>query len=404
MTPQYNAEPAVRKARIPASIWTLGFVSMLMDVSSEMIHSLLPLFLAGSLGMTPFAIGVLEGLAESTALFVKVFSGAASDWLGKRKPLALAGYLLGALTKPFFAIATSAGPIVASRLIDRVGKGIRTAPRDALITDLTPHDVRGAAFGLRQSLDTIGAFVGPLLAAGLMLLWANDFRLVFWVAVIPAFLSVGLFAIGIAEPATPPARPPANPLRISSLKRLDRSFWGIAALAGLFTLARFSEAFLILRVHELGVPTALAPLTLVAMSLVYAATAYPFGRLSDRMPHKVILAWGLLVLMAADVLLARAQGPISALAGILLWGGHMGMTQGLFSAMISRRAPDDLRGTAFGVFNVVTGIAMLLASVSAGLIWDWQGSAATFWAGAAFAALSLASLIVLKDNGKSWQM
>ena len=392
--PMIQAPSATRKSlKIPAGIWALGFVSMLMDISSEMIHSLLPMFLAGTLGMSTLSIGILEGLAESTALIVKVFSGAISDWLGRRKQLALLGYAMGAFTKPFFAIASSPGMVIAARLTDRVGKGIRGAPRDALVADLTPPEVRGAAFGLRQSLDTVGAFTGPLLAVGLMLLWSNDLRSVFWVAVIPGVLSVALLAMGVREPRQHSGAVKSNPIRRENLHRLGGAFWWVVVVGAIFTLARFSEAFLVLRAQQLGVPMALVPLVMVAMNLVYAATAYPFGKLSDRMPHTTLLGWGLAALIASDLLLGSAHGWPALLAGVALWGIHMGITQGLLASMVAFTAPSDLRGTAYGVFNLASGLAMLVASIVAGWAWDQFGPSATFWVGGAFAACCLAALI-----------
>lgn len=379
-------------ARIPAAVWALGLVSMLMDISSEMIHSLLPMFMVGALGMSAFAVGLIEGLAEATALIVKVFSGTLSDYLGRRKGLALLGYGLGAVTKPLFALASGAGLIVTARLIDRVGKGIRGAPRDALVADVTPPEIRGAAFGLRQSLDTVGAFVGPLLAVGLMLLWANDFRAVFWVAVVPGVLSVAVLAWGVREPASQGGVRRTNPIRRENIRRLVPAYWGVVAVGAVFTLARFSEAFLVLRAQNIGIPMALVPLVMVAMNLVYAAAAYPFGKLSDRVSHTRLLAWGLVVLILSDVLLATAQHWTLVIAGVAVWGIHMGMTQGLLSAMVADATPADLRGTAYGVFHLASGLAMLVASAIAGLLWDAVGPAATFWAGGAFAALCLAGL------------
>ena len=379
-------------ARIPAAVWALGLVSMLMDISSEMIHSLLPMFMVGALGMSAFAVGLIEGLAEATALIVKVFSGTLSDYLGKRKGLALLGYGLGAVTKPLFALASGVGLIVMARLIDRMGKGIRGAPRDALVADVTPPEIRGAAFGLRQSLDTVGAFVGPLLAVGLMLLWANDFRAVFWVAVVPGVLSVAVLAWGVREPASQGGVRRTNPIRRENIRRLGPAYWGVVAVGAVFTLARFSEAFLVLRAQNIGIPMALVPLVMVAMNLVYAAAAYPFGKLSDRVSHTRLLAWGLVVLILSDVLLATAQHWTLVIAGVAVWGIHMGMTQGLLSAMVADATPADLRGTAYGVFHLACGLAMLVASAVAGLLWDAVGPAATFWAGGAFAALCLAGL------------
>lgn len=378
---------------MPAGVWVLGGVSLLMDVSSEMIHSLLPLFMVTVLGAGAFAVGLIEGLAEATALIVKVFSGALSDWLGRRKALALAGYALGALSKPLFALAASTGLVLAARLIDRVGKGVRGAPRDALIADLAPAPMRGAAFGLRQSLDTVGAFLGPLLAVGLMLLWDGDFRAVFWVAVVPGGLAVALLLFGLHEPGPVEAPRRAHPLRRESLRRFGGAYWWVVGLGAVFTLARFSEAFLVLRAQQGGVPVALVPLVMVAMNVVYAATAYPFGRLSDRVDHGRLLALGLVVLIAADLVLAVDRHWAVVLAGVALWGVHMGITQGLLATMVAATAPPELRGTAFGVFNLVAGVAMLLASVIAGLLWDRFGAAATFLAGALFSALALGVLV-----------
>ena len=379
--------------RIPTGIWVLGFVSMLMDISSEMIHSLLPLFMVGSLGASALAVGLIEGLAESTALIVKVFSGTLSDYLGKRKGLAVFGYALGALTKPLFALAPSLGIVLTARLLDRVGKGVRGAPRDALVADIAPPEIRGAAFGLRQSLDTVGAFLGPLLAVGLMLLWANDFRAVFWVAVVPGLLAVALLVFGVREPPAPATEKRRNPIRRDNLKRLSAAYWWVVIVGAVFTLARFSEAFLVLRAQQSGIALALVPLVMVAMNVIYAASAYPFGKLSDRMRHKSVLALGLLVLIAADLVLAHDGHWSTVLAGVALWGIHLGMTQGLLATMVADTAPADLRGTAFGMFNLVSGVAMLVASALAGLLWEQLGASFTFLASAAFCALALLGLL-----------
>ncbi|OJW48294.1 MAG: MFS transporter [Thiobacillus sp. 65-1059] len=379
--------------KIPAGIWVLGFVSMLMDISSEMIHSLLPLFMVSTLGATAFVVGVVEGLAESTALIVKVFSGALSDYLGKRKGLAVFGYALGALSKPLFAIAPTMGVVLTARFLDRVGKGVRGAPRDALVADIAPAEVRGAAFGLRQSLDTVGAFLGPLLAVGLMLLWANDFRAAFWIAVIPGLLAVALLLFGVHEPERHIGEKRSNPIRRENLKRLSGAYWWVVGVGAVFTLARFSEAFLVLRAQQGGIPVALVPLVMVAMNLVYAGAAYPFGKLSDRVNHKTLLAWGLVVLVFADLVLASNDHWTTVVAGVALWGVHMGMTQGLLATMVADTAPTDLRGTAYGVFNLISGVAMLIASVVAGLLWDQFGASFTFYAGALFCVLALLGLI-----------
>ena len=384
--------PRAAPSRLPAGIWVLGFVSLLMDVSSELIHSLLPVFMVTTLGISVLVVGLIEGLAEATALIVKVFSGALSDHWGRRKPLAVLGYGLGALSKPLFALASTSGLVLTARLIDRVGKGIRGAPRDALVADIAPPAMRGAAFGLRQSLDTAGAFLGPALAIGLMLLWANDFRAVFWVALVPAALSVALLVVGVREPAPAAAARRGNPIRRENLRRLGRAYWWVVAIGAMFTLARFSEAFLVLRAQQGGLGLAWAPLVLIAMNVVYSVGAYPFGRLSDRISHRALLAWGLAVLIAADMLLAAGnRGPL-LWAGIGLWGLHMAMTQGLLATMVAETAPADLRGTAFGFFNLMSGLALLVASGLAGLLWDRWGAPATFLAGAALSALALAAL------------
>jgi len=380
--------------RIPVSIWALGLVSMFMDISSEMIHSLLPLFLVGTLGASVFTVGLIEGLAESTALIVKVFSGALSDYLGRRKALAVFGYSLGALTKPLFAIAPSAGIVFTARLLDRVGKGVRGAPRDALVADLAPARIRGAAFGLRQALDTVGALLGPLLALGLMLLWADDFRAVFWVALFPGLLAVALLMFGVREPERHAGEKRTNPIRRENLRRLSGAYWWVVGIGAVFALARFSEAFLVLRAQQGGIPVAYAPLVLAGINLVYSGSAYPFGRLSDRMSHARLLALGLMVLIAADLVLAADDHWGNVAVGVALWGLHLGITQGLLATMVAAASPVDLRGTAYGFFNLASGIAMLIASAVAGLLWDSFGASFTFHAGAAFAALAAIGLAV----------
>lgn len=375
--------------RIPGGVWIIGFVSLLMDISSEMIHSLLPLFMETALGAPVVIIGLIEGVAEATALCVKVFSGVISDYIGKRKGLAVLGYGLGALSKPLFALASTSGMIFSARMIDRVGKGIRGAPRDALVADVTPPEIRGAAYGLRQTLDTMGGFLGPLLAVGLMLLWSNDFRAVYWVAVVPAFLAVALLFCGLHEPRTPVVTARTNPIKKENLKRLGVDCWWVIGLGGVFTLARFSEAFLVLRAHEVNIPLALIPLVMVAMNIVFSFTAYPFGRLSDSTSHRRLLQMGLVVLIVADLVLALSHSWVGIIVGVALWGVHMGMTQGLLNTMIAHTAPADLRGTAFGLFSLLSGLGLLIASLGAGLLWDIWGSASTFFAGAMICVLTL---------------
>jgi MFS family permease len=372
-----------------------------MDTSSEMIHALLPLYMVDALGASMLAVGLIEGFAEAIALVVKVFSGYASDAIRHRKPLVVMGYGLGALSKLAFPLASTLGLVVAGRFVDRIGKGIRGAPRDALIADLTPKGMHGEAFGLRQSLDTVGAFAGPLLAMALMLAWHDDFRAVFWVAVIPAILSFALILFAVREPAQLAAAEggkvrfekvggqTTSAIELWSVPgQLGPAFWAITAAGTALTLARFSEAFLILRAQDLGLAVAMAPLVLVGMNVVYSATAYPVGKLADRMPPQVLLYAGIAMLIASDVVLALAANMATLAAGLALWGLHMGFSQGVLSAMVAKASPAALRGTAFGVFNLASGLAMLVASALAGALWQFVGPAATFWAGAVLAGIS----------------
>ncbi|MBI3916691.1 MAG: MFS transporter [Betaproteobacteria bacterium] len=387
---------------IPRGVWMLGLVSLFMDISSELIHSLLPVFMVTSLGASALMVGVVEGVAEATALIVKVFSGTLSDYIGKRKGLTVLGYGLGALAKPLFALALSVPWVFAARFMDRIGKGIRGAPRDALIADLTPPSIRGAAYGLRQSLDSVGAFAGPLLAVVLMLAWAGDFRIVFWFAVIPAVIAVVILILGVHEPAgTGAGVRRGSPIAWRTLGELGAAYWWIVAVGAVFTLARFSEAFLILRAQRLGLADSYAPLVLVVMNVVFAASAYPLGRLADRASHEALLAAGLVVLVIADVVLAYASGLPAVALGVMLWGLHMGMTQGLLATMVAAAAPAHLRGTAFGFFNLMSGIALLVASVLAGLLWDRLGSSITFYAGAVFSVLAALMLVVRRRNPRA---
>jgi MFS family permease len=378
---------------VPATVWTLGFVSMLMDVSSEMIHGLLPIYLVTALGVSTLTVGVIEGVAEATASIVKVFSGAVSDWLGKRKVLTALGYGMAACTKPIFPLAPSVGWLIVARFVDRVGKGIRGAPRDALIADVSPSELRGASFGLRQSLDTIGAFVGPCLAIALMWATAGHFTIVFWFAVVPAFLSFALILFAVREPdRLSPSEGTRTLLSIAELKRLGPSYWRVVSVAAIFTLARFSEAFLILRAQSIGLSSTFAPLVLVSMNIAYAASAYPIGILSDRIQRVTFLVYGAMLLLSSDLVLGLLSNQGGLWLGVVLWGLHMGFAQGVFAAFVADAAPPDLRGTAFGFFNMVVGVASLLASVVAGALWELAGPSTTFFASA---ALATATLLVL---------
>ena len=368
-----------------------------MDISSETIHALLPLFLTTTLGVSVAMVGLIDGVAESTAAISKVFSGYLSDRMGRRKPLILFGYGLGALTKPLFAIAGGPLVVLGARFADRIGKGLRGAPRDALVADVTPPEIRGRAFGLRQALDTAGAFTGPLIAIALMALFADNMRTVFWIAVIPAALAVVCVLFGVEDRvADSSVQVVRAPIRLKDLARFDSAFWSLVATGVVFTLARFSEAFLILKANAEGLPLALAPLVLVVMNVVYALGAYPAGVLSDRVAPRGLLLSGLAALIAADLALALVPGLVGAFTGIALWGAHMALTQGLFAKLVADRAPEELRGSAFGLFNLATGVSLLVASVVAGLLWDRSGSNATFLVGAGFAVMAAFLVATLK--------
>lgn len=386
-------------ASLPGSIWTLGLVSLLMDTSSELVHSLLPVLLHTVLGASMATIGVIEGVAEATAAITKIFSGALSDYLGRRKLLAVLGYGLAAVTKPVFPLANGIGWIFAARFTDRIGKGIRGAPRDALVADITPRAMRGAAYGLRQALDSVGAFLGPLLAVLFMAWFADDIRAVLWIAVPPAFAAVALLIFAVREPDRPQGDTGSRrPLSLRSAARLPVKYWLVVLLGAVFTLARFSEAFLVLRAQDVGLAIGLVPLIMIVMSAVYAATAYPAGIAADRIGNRGLLIGGLAILIAADAALAFATSPGMAFAGAALWGLHMGLTQGLLSKLVADHAPVELRGTAFGIFNLVSGGALLLASVIAGILWSLFNASAPFLVSAGFAALAGVGLLLYRNS------
>ena len=365
-----------------------------MDISSELIHSLLPVFMTTVLGASMVTVGVIEGVAEATAAITKVFSGALSDYLGKRKFLMILGYGLAAFTKPVFPLAASIGWVFGARLVDRIGKGIRAAPRDALVADITPPQLRGAAYGLRQALDSIGSFIGPVLAVVFMIWFANDISAVMWIAVLPAFVAVAVLAFYVREPEQAQGQSTTrSPWTLADARALSSRYWLVVLLGGVFTLARFSEAFLVLRAQDVGIALAYVPLVLIAMNVVYAVFAYPAGIAADRVSARTLLLLGLTLLVAADLVLAAAATPALVIAGSTLWGAHMALTQGLLSKLVADTAPDHLRGTAFGIFNLASGIALLLASVIAGALWSGFGASATFLAGAAFAAATALGLL-----------
>lgn len=384
---------------IPRTVWALGFVSLFMDLSSEMVHALLPVFLVGTLGVSMITLGLIEGIAEATALIVKVFSGAISDYFGKRKSLLLLGYGLAALTKPLFPLAHSAEMVFTARFLDRIGKGIRGAPRDALVADVSPPEIRGACFGLRQSMDTVGAFLGPAVAIGLMYIFSENIPLVLWIAVIPALVAVSLIFVGVDEPEREQrAQHFHSPIRLQLLYSFSPAYWWVVIVGALFTLARFSEAFLVLRGQQAGLSATWVPIVMVVMALFYTLSAYPVGKLSDRVSRKALLGVGLILLILSDLVLANAASITMLMLGVTLWGLHMGFSQGLLAALVADTTPAGLKGTAFGVFNLVSGVSMLLASALAGLLWQSYGSAMTFYAGAAFSAVAFILLLMRRQR------
>lgn len=390
---------AANLRQIPRGIWALGLVSLCMDLSSELVHSLLPVFVVTVLGASPAVLGLIEGVAEATASVTKLFSGLLSDHLGRRKLLAVIGYGLAALTKPLFPLASTVGLVITARFVDRVGKGIRGAPRDALVGELAPPHLRGACYGLRQSLDTVGACAGPLLAVAFMAILAGDIRAVLWIAVLPAALAVLLLVLGVEERPRPQATALARPpLRLADLRRLGAAYWWVVAVGGVLTLARFSEAFLVLRAQDVGLQIGLVPLVMVLMSAVYALSSYPAGVLADRTDRRTLLGIGFGVLILADIVLALAPGVGMVMLGAALWGLHMGLTQGLLATLVADASPPELRGSAFGLFNLVGGLMLLAASVIAGMLWEAYGAPATFAAGAVFTALSLLALLCMSHT------
>jgi MFS family permease len=380
---------------LPAGIWALGFGSLFMDASSELVHSLLPIFMTSVLGASMVTVGLVEGVAEATASIMKVFSGVLSDYLGKRKWLVVSGYALGAITKPLFPLATSVAWVFVGRFVDRIGKGIRGAPRDALVADITPPALRGAAYGMRQALDSVGAFLGPLFAVILMGWMANNITAVLWAAVVPAVIAVVLLIVAIREPVrTHGAMGERVRLTPADVRRLPRAYWWVVLVGAVFTMARFSEAFLVLRAQDVGLAIGYVPVVMIVMNVAYAGIAYPAGRAADRLNPRLLLVAGLGILIVADLMLAAATTPALVFVGAACWGLHMGLTQGLLSKLVADTSATKLRGTAFGIFNIVGGGALLLASVIAGSLWSAVGPPATFIAGGTFATLTTLGLLM----------
>ena len=398
MGTQRGVMPGRERISLPRNVVALGMVSLLMGTSSQMIHSLLPLFLVIVLGASTVSVGIIEGVAEATNAFAKVFSGTMSDALGRRKPLVVLGYGVAALSKPLFPLAGDSATVLAARFIDRTGKGIRDAPRDALLADELAPSVRGAGFGLRIALFTVGSVLGPLAASGI-LHFTGDYRFVFWCAVIPAGLCVIVLVFAVREPRQDGSAGPRR-MALREVMRLPGIFWWLVAITALLELARCSQAFLLLKAKDVGVDAAWVPSFLILMSAVYGLTAYPCGILADHVDRKRQLCTGVAVLAGCHLTLASSHDAWTTAAGAVLWGLQMGITQGLVAATIADAAPAPLRGTAFGIYYLVDGVASFLASAGAGLLWSIGGAQLAFGAGAALAG-AVALMLVASPMPKA---
>jgi MFS family permease len=364
-------------------------------MSSAMIYGLLPVFMVRVLGISIASVGLIEGIAEAANSLIKFVSGAASDWIGRRKPLVVFGYTLSAVIKTIFPVAGTASAVLAARVIDRLGKGIRDAPRDAFLADFTAKEIRGEGFGLRLALAVAGFVVGPLIAIGLMKLSGDNFRLVFWIALIPAYLSIVVLLLTVKElPLNHDESPRRLPIRRGDIAALPAAFWWVIAIAGLLSLARFSQAFLVLKAFEVGVDAAFVPMVLVVMHLVFSVAAYPFGILADHLDRRLQLGIGTVILVSADVVLASASTIWMTALGAALWGLQLGVTQGLLGATIADVAPDRLRGTAFGVYDVAIGVGTFVASAGAGVLWMAGGSSIAFSVSACVATAAALMLVI----------
>jgi MFS family permease len=382
-----SASDPPRPKRLSPNVAALGFVSLLTAISSAMIYGLLPVFLVKVLGVNVASVGLIEGMAESANSLIKIVSGTASDRIGRRMPLVIFGYTLSAVVKTLFPLAGAASTVLAARVLDRLGKGIRDAPRDAFLTDMTAPGLRGTSFGLRLALAIAGFVFGPFFAVGLMRLSGDDFRLVFWIALIPAFLSIIVLILAVKEMPFN-HQPGGRGLRFQrgDLNALPVAFWWAIVIASLLSLARFSPAFLVLKAHATGVDAAYVPMILGLMYFVYSVTAYPFGVLADRFDRRLQLGIGTLILVGADAVLAHAQTIWGAAFGAALWGLQMGVTQPVIGAIVADAAPERLRGAAFGIYDLTIGLAAFAASSGAGILWSISGPGTAFGVSASIAS------------------
>ncbi len=384
-----NKSDIPQAAPLPATVWILGIASLLNDVSTEIIHSVLPLYMVTALGASFIAVGLLEGTAEALASVLKVGAGGLSDLLGKRKALVVSGYALSTLVKGCYALAGDMTMVMIARLGDRVGKGIRVGPRDALVADSTSPEQRGAAYGLRQSLDTVGAVIGPGLSFVLLSLWHMDYKNIFAIAIVPGIIAVLLLLIGVREPEKRESKSDDKKLHKDLLKRLSPAYWSLVVVSFLFNLGNSSDAFILLKGKEAGLALGMVPLMLVVMNVFYAACAYPAGKLSDKLGRVAMLRVGLLfyALVYLGFAFCNTQWQVWTL--MALYGVQLGLTQGTLLALVSDVTDADTRGTAFGMISLVTGLALLPASLIAGFLWQNVGSWATFGAGTVCSVVAL---------------
>lgn len=361
-----------------------------MKISSVIVFTLSPLFMTQVLGASIFAVGILEGILEVITLLARIFSGIISDYIHKRKSIIVVGYIFALISRPFLALATRMEDVFLGRAFDRIGNGLDATPRDALVGDLAPPQIKGACYGLRESLSRAGSFAGALLVMALLWLTEGNFSLVFWIGSIPTVLALMVLVIFVKDSPNQQAqhKKPTHKFKLKDLKKLPLPFWLILLLSGLFMLSNFSGAFLILRAEQTGLDLHLTSLVMIIQNLATAGTAYPVGYLSDKMGRRSMMGVGIVLIVCSDLLLAWGGSLYTILGGVLLWGAEIGITQSILAVFLADTCPQDLRGTGFGLFHFINGCCLLLANVFAGWIWHDVNPSAMFLASAVMASCS----------------